>query len=169
MAWLTLERQQQIDHTITALKNRTGLSYPQNSLLDIARELGVTVSFAPLPASDSGQNIDGVIHWEPGGAKIIINENYSPTRKTFTLAHELGHYLLHPDQDKLRIDHFNYAESSQESLEETEANYFAASLLMPQEEFINVLSLTPDVSQIAQYFGVSEVAVKNRLKWLQKN
>ncbi len=168
MAFLTPERQNEIDQTVESLKLRTGLSYPQNNLLDFAKELQAEVFFTDLPKTDADTEIDGVIKWENGGAKILLNSSYSPTRKTFTLAHELGHFLLHPNQEKLRIDSFNYKDNTVESLEETEANYFAATLLMPKDQFIKVISTTGDIGAAAQYFGVSEIAVKNRLKWLAR-
>lgn len=167
MAILGVAEQRKIDEKVQALRERTGLTYPQNNLLDIAKALGVEVYFAELPVGN--KEVDGIIKWEEGGAKIYINDKFNPTRKTFTLAHELGHYLLHPNEEKLRVDRFNYSLDTKESLEETEANYFAASLLMPKEEFIKVLSLTDDLSKIASYFGVSEAAVKTRIKWLARN
>jgi len=166
MAALNSVRQQQIDATINALKSRTGLSYPKNNLLEIANEIGVSVSFVELPMIQDNIEIDGIIKWDHGNAKILINDSYNPTRKTFTLAHELGHFLLHPEVDKLRIDKFNYRDDTQESRQETEANYFAASLLMPKDEFVKVVSVVEDISAVAKYFGVSEIAVKNRLRWI---
>ncbi len=169
MGLLTYGRQKEIDAMIDAVKSRTGLSYPKNSLLEIVNELGISVSFVELPVTQDNIEIDGIIRWDHGNAKILINDSYNPTRKTFTLAHELGHFFLHPEIDRLRIDKFNYREDTQESQQETEANYFAGSLLMPKDEFIKVISVAEDVSVVARYFGVSEIAVKNRLRWIVKN
>jgi len=68
---------------------------------------------------------------------IVVNRGHSLARQHFTLAHELGHLLLHgyttPHADrgyKLRYRNSTSAEGS--VLEEVEANQFAAELLMPE-------------------------------------
>lgn len=69
---------------------------------------------------------------------ISINRKEPLNRKRFTIAHELGHILLHYDQE-LNVDlepiRLNRDEKSTtgESWREIEANYFAACLLMPTE------------------------------------
>ena len=92
----------------------------------------------------------------------------SPARKTFTLAHEFGHYILHPNQANFRLDYMRY-DDSEESMKETEANYFAAALLMPRERFNRIYKLLHDESRVAKYFGVSIAAVSIRLQWIQSN
>lgn len=114
MAILTLDRQKQIDDVIQDIKLRTGLSYPENGLLDIVDAFGINVKeidFSKYP------NVKGVVQYQNDSGqsdpKIFINKNLPPQSKTFTLAHELGHYFLHPNQFKLRIDQFDYSQNTQ--------------------------------------------------------
>lgn len=165
MVYLTSERQGHIDNVINDLQLRSGLSYPENDLLEIVKAAGAEVYFTVLPKIE-GKDVDGAVKWTESIGKIYINDAYSSTRKTFTLAHELGHYLLHEGQEKLRFDVFDYSSDSKIVLEETEANYFAASLLMPKYEISRLWDITHNISAIAPYFGVSESAVRTRIRWL---
>ena len=66
---------------------------------------------------------------------ILVNSRHHPNRQRFTIAHELGHLLLHgyrtPHAD--RQFRLRDARSSEGSvLEEIQANQFAAELLMPR-------------------------------------
>src|SRR3989344_4147510 len=105
MALLQIEKQQEIDKAIEQIQLDTGLSYPENGLISIASALNVDVSLADL--SD------------------FQNKKQSETSVLFTLAHELGHFILHKNSNKLRIDLFDYSQATEESTQETEANYFA--------------------------------------------
>ncbi len=68
---------------------------------------------------------------------IIVNSGHAPVRQRFTIAHELGHLLLHR-YSQLHADagfkvRFRDENSSLGSIrEEIEANQFAAELLMPE-------------------------------------
>lgn len=75
-----------------------------------------------------------------GSRRIIgINATHHEHRQRFTLAHELGHFLLHARQvepHQVFVDHAlvwrrDVASSKAESPEEIEANQFAAELLVP--------------------------------------
>jgi Zn-dependent peptidase ImmA (M78 family) len=169
MAQISLAKQKDIDSKVDRIKLQTGLSYPENNLLDIAKALNIDVyevGFEQLPDA----SVNGAIEWkEDGNASIFINKDYPPTRKTFTLAHEIGHYILHKSRDKFRLDVFDYSKHTQESLEETEANYFAGSLLVPSVKLTNLLGMTGDLDAIAKYFGVSRPVIETRIKWLIKN
>ncbi|AJA90669.1 hypothetical protein OY14_04275 (plasmid) [Borreliella chilensis] len=62
---------------------------------------------------------------------IYINENMSLENKRFTIAKHLGHYLMHQDQIKNLSKNGNYYNDIQDSKMVTEANIFAASILVP--------------------------------------
>lgn len=169
MSILSSEKQNQIDVKINELLTNTGTSYPDDDLLSIVQKLGVKVVVADL--SDIGDDVSGIVMPKEKGADqdtIMINAREDGERRNFTLAHELGHYVLH-NGTHLRIDKYNYAVNSQESKEETEANYFAASLLMPKELFLKVFSDSNNIDATARYFGVSNAAARNRYKWLLMN
>src|SRR6185437_11369540 len=101
----------------------------------VERTLGHEVSgmLVPLPEPLDGKR------WA-----IVVNQSHPQTRKRFTIAHELGHLLLHgfttPHADREFIVRFRDARSSDGSvLEEIEANQFAAELLMPHDRLLERL------------------------------
>lgn len=63
-----------------------------------------------------------------GGPAIIVNSEAGITveRQIFTIAHELGHLLMHTDS-------YGTAEDIENELEEQEANSFAGQLLLPDD------------------------------------
>jgi Zn-dependent peptidase ImmA (M78 family) len=83
------------------------------------------------------KEISGVLVREPGRAVIGVESNQPETRQRFTIAHELGHFLLH-EGDQVHVDRqfrLNYRSaksSTAEDVEEIEANAFAAAILMPE-------------------------------------
>jgi Zn-dependent peptidase ImmA (M78 family) len=104
---------------------------------------------------------------DQGKPTIVVNANDSARRRTFSLAHEFGHYILHDplkNGEKYRLDYYHYSDDNRQ--EETEANYFAASLLVPKSRLIWTMRQTDDTRMIANYFGVSEVVITNRQKWI---
>jgi Zn-dependent peptidase ImmA (M78 family) len=171
MAYLTTTKQEEIDNSVNQVLLQTNKSYPEDNLLDIVKSLDIAVKITDF--GKFSDDISGVIHYGGDEQKptIYLNEDTTPPeRQTFTLAHELGHFLLHDhDKSKLRIDKFNYRAKTKEAREETEANYFAASLLMPKDKFKEVLGQTYEIGDVAKYFGVSEAAVANRIRWLKQN
>lgn len=95
-------------------------------------------------------------------------------RRRFTIAHELGHFILHSDKplfiDKTpKVMFRNSASSSGEQLQEREANHFAAALLMPKTLLkleIENTAITNNINPIdylAKKFIVSEQAMTFRL------
>ena len=125
---------------------------------------------------DLGANISGVLVIDKEQGTIGINPLESPVRQRFTIAHELGHYLLHRESESLFVDkHFkilfrSQGQTSTEIKKEQDANAFAAAILMPKnrlEEKINESSfdLTDDeaVKRIAQMFDVSVMAMTYRI------
>ena len=62
-------------------------------IFDIITDLGLGPIFLPLD-----DNISGWIELrESGDYAITINQNHPISRKRFTAAHELGHYIYHRD------------------------------------------------------------------------
>jgi Zn-dependent peptidase ImmA (M78 family) len=122
-------------------------------------------------------DMSGFLYRDKTQAVIGINTHHPAVRQNFTTAHELGHLLLH-DQEQFHIDRsFRFRlrdEASGQGTDdaEREANLFAASLLMPKrfleadlqnEEFVNVLD-GDSLSELARTYGVSTQALVIRLK-----
>src|SRR5918999_1169209 len=99
----------------------------------VAHRLGLRVECTPL-----GEEVSGLLIIENGRGTIGINEAHPLVRQRFTLAHEIGHYVLHRDQSELFIDKKYTAvfrdsrSSSGEHRAEIQSNRFAAALLMPR-------------------------------------
>lgn len=124
-----------------------------------------------------GDDVSGVLIINDNVGTIGINYSNSYLRQRFTMAHELGHYLMHASKTEVFIDkdflvkyrHSNNY-STQEKRQEYEANMFAASLLMPKDIIelemespeLNGLSEVEVIATLANKFKVSEVAMSYR-------
>lgn len=94
----------------------------------------------------------------------------SPGRIRFTLAHELGHYILHRrGKGDLRCNHEDMLDWSEDERSiEAQADLFASYLLMPLDDFRRQVTATVDLDVLgtcAGRYGVSLTAAI--LKWLQ--
>lgn len=108
------------------------------------------------------------------GWGIFYNSNVSsPGRINFTLSHEFGHYLLHreayPTGFQCNTEDMATWESEY-GQRENEANIFAATLLMPLDDFREQIneSKRPDFDELsvcAIRYDVSLIAAT--LRWLQ--
>lgn len=99
-------------------------------LEDVAAHLGAAVDKRELAGCD------GRLLRSGGIALIVVNARaYESARWRFTIAHELGHLILHKNIDALKLcterDMNDYLGSGREP----EANDFAAELLMPKSLF----------------------------------
>jgi Zn-dependent peptidase ImmA (M78 family) len=145
----------------------------------VAKSLGAEVQYQP-----ADENLSGFIlrNRKRRSAIIGVNSNHHPNRQRFTIAHEVGHFLLH-DHDDIHVDHMdcglivrrrNEDSSKGEDDYEKEANLFAAELLMPAaflEPDIAALEarnlLDDDVlHSLADKYGVSTQALTYRLAYL---
>ena len=76
---------------------------------------------------------EGRLVTSPGtGGSIRVRADQKPRRARFTIAHEIGHYVLHP---KVPHDREHTAKDFtiwHDATEEAEANVFAAELLLPE-------------------------------------
>lgn len=152
---------------------------PPVNLEKIAKELKINIQYESFDGELSGI----LIRNEEKGEYIIgVNKEHPENRKRFTIAHEVGHFLLH-EGNETYIDtsiryNFRDSDSSQgTSMDEMEANAFAASLLMPEdmlEEYIDnhhgYIDYNDDkeIKKMADTFQVSVQALMIRLAKLRK-
>lgn len=96
---------------------------------------------------------------------IYVSMFTSLSRDRFTIAHELGHYVLHyfiPFKDAQKYPTM-VCERAGKGRVEWEANWFASGFLMPQCEFKKALDEEDgDVFFVAERFGVSSRAAEFR-------
>jgi hypothetical protein len=103
---------------------------------------------------------------------IIYDRSQSPGRRNFTIGHEFGHYMLHRHMlgpEGIRCDDNAVLYRDGEGIEK-EADEFAATLLMPLNDFRRQIPETahPDLDrlgEVAKRYGVSLTAAT--LRWLE--
>lgn len=123
--------------------------------------------------------ISNVPSWEEieGGSLIIqpratrfvirLSPHTTPLRDNFTIAHELGHFVLHyphksPPTEPMVFNRYG------SGLVEAQANRFAAAFLMPEQEFKKARAqFADDAYMIAGHFGVSQPAVSVRMEYIR--
>jgi Zn-dependent peptidase ImmA (M78 family) len=131
----------------------------------VAQELGIRVHEVAMPKIE-GIIPSGMIVEDNGEWVIIVNEEDAPTRKRFTIAHEIGHFMLH--SGKTFVDEFSAGETfyrdHEKNGQEREANHFAANLLIPAKELTEQWPDFADPAEAAEYYYVSEVSMTYRLK-----
>lgn len=126
----------------------------------LVRNLGGRVDVA-----SSFSAAEALTVYAPGNFVIHLPPMTSDRRDRFTIAHELGHYFLHYLQPDLTGPE-TFGRGSRSPME-TQANYFAAALLMPSERFTQVFRRhRGDSWSVADAFGVSPRAVEVRAQVL---
>lgn len=134
-------------------------------ILGIAKKHGISVIRSGF-SGDHANDLFGFIEKEGDSIRIVLNDSNAPTRRRFTAAHELAHYFLHHTGADLQ---FLDMRSTVQNHRESQANKFAAELLMP-EDMVRAeydALLFPTTQQLAKKFGVSEQAMAIRLRNLQ--
>ena len=107
------------------------------------------------------EKFDGVSFiTDKGNPIIIVNKNFSNDRKRFTIAHELGHILMHNEN--------NFPISSYRD-KEKEANQFASEFLMPENYIKNSLRnlKLSEVGNLKSYWLTSMSSIIRRAKDLK--
>ena len=143
----------------------------------VAYRLGLLTEAAVLD-----DNTSGILLVDNNRGAIGYNSTHAPTRQRFTIAHEIGHFVLHvkgkDKQRRLFIDKYRvFFRDGQSSggvdREEIEANSFGAALLMPKQLVLDeLLKVDFDIddddlpSVLAKRFNVSPIAMSNRLNSL---
>jgi Zn-dependent peptidase ImmA (M78 family) len=130
---------------------------------------GVSVRYSDL------KDISGLVVRKDGNALIGVNRAHSPGRRRFTLAHEFAHVLLHEGKElrfdkDFRVNLRSEMSSTGTDIEEIEANFFAASLLMPRKSLDDdprTLTIEVEdaraVQELARAYIVSTQAMSVRL------
>lgn len=145
-----------------------GYSEPPINPVDIAERLGVKVWFVNFAGEYDA--VSGF--YDVDEKAIYVNKDEFPHRQTFTVAHELGHHILHKEWAK-SSDYkmlFRDSTASKNSAEgkpkkppqEQEADAFAANLLVPRR-MLNVYKNILNESELSKLFVVSTQVIGFRL------
>lgn len=148
-----------------------GVVEPPVDVEALAESLGLEVVRQPYDG-----NLSGMLQRRDGGAVIGVNSLHAEVRQRFTIAHEVGHFVLHRGEtfiDEVRVDYRDDRARAGTHSQEIEANAFAAELLMEAEMVQNAVSdllqegldaSKPDfVLRLADQFRVSGEAMSHRL------
>ncbi|CCH03568.1 hypothetical protein FAES_pFAES01074 (plasmid) [Fibrella aestuarina BUZ 2] len=155
---------------------------------DLIRNGGIDVQHVAttldieLMLYDFGDDVSGVLLRDGDKAKIGYSTQTGLLRQRFTIAHELGHYILNHQRQGVFVDtpekYFTLFRDSRsstgEDFQEREANAFGAALLMPRELLIEAatniyqtgITRNEDydiVPVLADNFKVSKLAMSIRL------
>ena len=132
----------------------------------IAERMSVRVIADPDLTFD---DLSGQFEYEGDYPTIRYNPYEPIVRQRFTIAHELGHFVL-GHGSRFRDPKQNFS-STNFDRKEVAANKFAAALLMPRE-LVRSLIMEEDIKtvhELAAKLNVSEVAMKYQLEhygWL---
>ena len=139
----------------TASMVREAWDVPAGPVVHLVRTLesrGIVLTQLPGVDAETIDAFSAALHGRP---MIVLSRKGNPMRQRFSVAHELGHLLLHPEP----------APGSR--VHEREANTFAAELLMPAAEIGDRLPTPVDITalkEIADGYGVSVAALAYRGK-----
>jgi Zn-dependent peptidase ImmA (M78 family) len=132
-------------------------------LKKVAKKLGIKIIQHAF-----SENISGVFFRKDNKLFLGVNSDHHEHRRRFTIAHEIGHYILHSDEmlhyDKDELENIYLRSDDISSPEEIEANHFAAELLMPEELILKCIENDEQsIKVLAERFNVSEHAMRYRL------
>lgn len=145
-----------------------GASVPVD-IVGIAQAHGIEVRLEELEDAVSGMLV------VRGDRSVIgVNANHHANRRRFSVAHELGHYVLHRGEEQVFIDAAVFFRSEGATattwIQEKEANIFAAELLLPERAIRAAWQADPidvfddvAIKRWADRFGVSPQALLIRL------
>lgn len=157
------------DAEAARLLERFGITEPEIDPTVLAEKLDVLV--VPQEMAD---DVSGML-LRRGEEKVIgVNQGHARVRRRFTVAHELGHLLLHRGRPLIldagtRVNFRDSVSSLATDREEMEANRFAAALLAPEAMVRRAAreaqraTVEELVADLAGRFGMSGTAMNYRL------
>jgi Zn-dependent peptidase ImmA (M78 family)/DNA-binding XRE family transcriptional regulator len=126
---------------------------PIKSMVSLLESVGVII----LQIEQNDEKLDGEMIPDENNLPVIyINKNLTGDRQRFTLAHELGHLIMHGGS---YIPSIEFAE--------IESDNFAAEFLMPADEIryqLNEKMSFPQLGDLKRYWKVSMAALVRRAK-----
>lgn len=136
--------------------------YTENALHieDLISTFGdIEIQYKAMDAAKSGS-----LSYKDGKWIMCVNSNHNKKRQRFTMAHELGHYMLHKGKNVEFVDTTFFRSSEMDSIEYN-ANEFASRLLMPEDRLRKLVDIDKikNIGILAEKFHVSSAAMKYRV------
>ena len=139
----------------TTMGRTTGIIDPKLLVEVLGARLSVLTADQQIPVSGA---LISALNGKPLDQPIVmVNGGEKETRQRFTVAHELGHLMLHDLGVLYRDERLDGTAPV-----EREATTFAAELLMPFHEIEALAPVAPEF--VAERFGVSISAAQSRLR-----
>jgi len=166
-----------VERKAQALLNETKVNDFPISVEEVARKKNLVIR-----SFDFGEDVSGALIIEGDKGVIGYNPKDPKVRQRFTIAHEIGHYILHRPISNIFFDQTSNfsiqfranSRISKDGLKEREANVFAAALLMPKNLVVEAtrnrkvdLSDEKSLRELARLFDVSSTAMAIRITHLQ--
>ncbi len=144
----------------TRLLQRAGVSREPVSLRDVVSALNLEV----VQTTGEPFRSEGALQPMGDGHAIVVRGASTERRRRFTIAHEIGHFVLHPG--RLAPERGGVVNEAWQG-QEREADQFAAELLMPEDLVREaVVEHGGDAARLAARFDVSSQAMQARLRRL---
>lgn len=150
---------------------------------DAVEKFGVTVKYSDMTHIKTAEEISGYIHVVNGNPEIVINGLQPLRRQRFTIAHELGHALLHWEwipgktlpEDLVEISYRKESYRAHDLQRERQADEFAAEFLSPLGDVVSFIREIADdypdkevqISLISRQFKISNPSAYYRWKAAQ--
>lgn len=163
-------RYARIEQLADSLLKEVGINGPPVPIDAIVKARGIAVRQMDL------KEISGLVVRDGNVTVIGVNKDHALTRRRFTIAHECAHALLHDGKEihydkDYRVDFRSGESSLGVNVEEMEANFFAACILMPRRFLeadplmseLDVEDAAPTVKALAARYKVSPHAMSIRV------
>ncbi len=173
------------NYTIDTVRSAAELLYSKFEthgkvpIVDIVNALGFKIYTQDLPENVGGYIAIGDKAIDKTGHDkiIVVNNNSKYNRQRFTLAHELGHYLLDPNARDGAAFYDAFEDDENNSEMELMINRFAAELLIPAPCFVerykrksmHKLSKYEQYKDLAEFFSVPITSVERRFNEVDLN
>jgi len=135
---------------------------PRFNIEALARVIGLDVIYGGL------ENVDAwLLRRDDGSGVIRVSDTITnPNRRRFSIAHEIGHWIMHKERGQGYLCTAKDLSDYVNSPEEIEANWFAATLLMPKN-LVNDAIKGKDpsfatIEKITRNFETSRIAAARR-------
>ncbi len=123
----------------------------------LCKSLNILVLFRNL------ESVRGIYFYDLRKRIIYINYNLASYLKRQVAAHELGHAILHKNQNTFFCDNQTYMNTNKI---EIEADTFAAELLIDDDQLLHLNGYSID--QISKSFGVQKRLVEYKIQNIHK-
>lgn len=165
-------KRERIKKVVSDLLTKASIKTLPVQVEEIAKTLNLQIKKSPYHGKN---NLSGVLIRNAHENIIGINSNDIEHRQRFSIAHEIGHFLLHEGNQiyvdrKYRVNFRNKKSTEGTDIQEIEANTFASMLLIPEEFLLNDLKKfeidfldSNDIEKLVSRYNVSSAAMSFRL------